>query len=249
MRKCLFTTLTDDYIVAWHPFMLSLLESNPEFNHEFVILDLGLSEESMEYCREYYDNIVFQKPNAGNYSKVNFSKTAPQLQQTYYKLDIFSLFDYDVVVSIDLDVLVLGDISELFTQEEEFSACPAFRENPPRMDRGINSGLFVITNLYEKKYRDMIKIAEPGFSMPDQVVVNKYFSGNINYLPKKYNVEKRMQKSPLAMPIEDVAILHYVGSKPWQMHQRASEREYDDLYKLWWGYYDRENMYQKCKVC
>jgi len=249
MRECLFTTLTDDYVVAWHPFILSLLESNPWFDKDFVILDLGLSQESRDYCSEYYDKIKFVLPQKSNYAKVNFAKTRPSLQQTFYKLDIFALYEYDLIVSIDLDMLVLGDISELFQQHEEFSACATFRENPPRMARDINSGLFVITNMYEDKYRALLKLAEPGHSMPDQAVVNRYFTGNIHYLPKKYNVEKRMQKSPLAMPIEEVAILHYVGAKPWQMHQSASELEYNDIYKLWWDYYVRENLHQKREIC
>lgn len=249
MRKCLFTSLTDDYVVAWHPFILSLRESNPWFDYDFVILDLGLSDETKDYLCEYYDKIIFKKPHKENYAKVNFSKTAASLQQTFYKLDIFALYDYDLVVSADTDLLVLGDISELFDQDEEFSACPSFRENPPRLDRSINSGVFVITNLNDKKYHDLIKIAEPGFSMPDQTAINRYFTGNINYLPKKYNVEKRMQHSPLAMPIDEIAVLHYVGSKPWNMQQKKSEWEYQDLYQLWWEYYDRENMYQKRKVC
>lgn len=238
--SCLFTSMTDDFDVAFGPFWRSFIGHNPWFEMDFVILDLGCSLDTRRYVENLCRFVKWIKPKTENYKKVNMSVTAPRLRSTYYKLDAFSLFEYDTVVSIDLDMIVLQDIREVFTQIEEFSACASFRE-PDRIDRTINSGLFVVNNHREEMYRRLIEIAEPGHAMPDQFPINRYFAGNINYLPKKYNVEKRMQHSSIALPMEEVAILHYVGQNPWELFKNERCQGYEDLEALWWEYYPGED--------
>lgn len=237
--SCLFTSLTDDFDVAMGPFWRSFMKHNQWFDLDFVILDLGCSLDTRNYVKKLYSNVKWIKPKFENYKGVNMAVTMPRLRATYYKLDVFSLYEYDTVVSIDVDMIVLGDMREVFNQVEEFSACASFRA-PDRIDKTINSGLFVINNHREEMYRELIEIARPGHAMPDQFPINKYFAGNINYLPKKYNVEKRMFKSSIALPLEEVTVVHYVGQKPWELVKSEACQGFDDLERLWWDYYPGE---------
>jgi lipopolysaccharide biosynthesis glycosyltransferase len=241
MKTCMFTTLNQNFMIAFKPFMRSFLKHNQWFNLKFFILDLDLDEVDRKECLKEYDKIEFIKPKYDNYKNVNFYVTADKLKSTYYKLDAFSLYNYRVI-SIDLDMIITGSMKEVFNCDSEFAACRSYRINEDRLGDDINSGLFVANNLTEKKYNCLLKIAERGHKMPDQATINIYHKGvEIQHLPKKYNCEKRMwisENEEIKDIIKDYVVVHYVGQKPWELIKRDHESKYENLEKIWWEYFN-----------
>jgi lipopolysaccharide biosynthesis glycosyltransferase len=239
MKCALVTMLNDNFFRVFEAFITSLLKNNPWFNYPIVILDDHCSKDIKNKCLRYYKNIVFRPIQYDNYIGTDFSGTAQRLQCTFYKLDAFSIIEYDRLVFIDLDVLILGDIKDLFTKyREPFCGCPAFALNKDRFRRDINSGVFVINNIdREGTYRRLVNRAKnQKISMPDQKIINIYFGEETFLMDKKYNVEKRMLKSK-KHPIDPV-ILHLVGSKDF-IFGGEGEDGYRSVELLWEEWYTK----------
>jgi len=228
-------------------FIKSLLKNNPWFDLPIILIDIDLTEEDKKKCRKYYDNIEFRKPKKEEYKYVNWRKTQRHLWNTYYTLDIFSYTEYDRVVFIDLDVIVLKNIYYLFSHnlKNNIGGVRAYVKAEDKLLNYINAGVIVVDmcKLPQFFYKNIVAYASQGFRFPEQDTINKYREGKIDFLPKIYNVEKRMLFSDTyPFDINDVAILHYVAIKPWQKARKKShlrdKEEFCALDKLWWEWYN-----------
>lgn len=247
MNIALVSLISDNFLIAFKVFIKSLLEYNPWFNYTFILLDAKCNEETKKECQLLYDKIIFKNINTENYRKVDFNKTVNHLKNTFYKLDIFSLKEYDRIVFIDLDTLILKDIKELFDCEAPIAGVPVFQIGSNRIGGGVNSGVLVINKKFLNLgvYHNLIKIAEykTNLHLPDQIIINKYFNQQIYLLPKIYNCEKRMFLSTdqsVQNIFKEKAILHYVGKKPWQPYDGSPfEKGYESIDELWKEHYRR----------
>jgi len=248
LKKCLCSLITPNFIPGYVGFVKSLLQVHPDFSLDFVLLEIGMTEKDREFCRQYYPKLTFIQPNYKMYEGTNFEITVPHLRNTYYKLDIFSLYKlgYQQAIFIDLDVIVLDRISLLFRDHTEFLAVRSYREACDRLVSTFNSGVFVIGKqwLNEKTYHALVEDIKQGYKLPDQECLNKYFREKTQILPKEYNVEKRMYKSDkFKKTVDKAKILHYVAIKPWQ--DPITRRDYRDkvdfakLEEKWWNIMNR----------
>jgi lipopolysaccharide biosynthesis glycosyltransferase len=238
-RVALVTQLNDDFIIGFKVMVNSLLKNNPWFDLPIIILDDGLTDQGKEVIKSRYKNIIFQPIDKARYEGTNFSITAPKLRCTYYKLDIFNIKDYDRLVFIDSDVVILRDIKELFSCVASFAAVKGYDAIHDIMRRDINSGVFVFNkeSIDKQAYVEMLRIARSGHKMPDQATINMYFKNHITYLEKTFNVEKRMQTTRNFRQILNLAkIVHYVGEKPWQIKTNIREEQYFAIERRWNDY-------------
>lgn len=239
MEIGLVTMLNNEFVIGFKSMINSLKKYNPWFNFPLIILNDGLSEESMEVIRSIYDKVEFQELRKDFYKDVNFSVTAKRLRCTYYKLDFFNIPGYDRLVFIDSDVIILGNIKELFDCQAGFAAVKGYDSVRDILRRDFNSGVFVVNKAYLTTgvYTDLLKLCKKGFKMPDQKTLNLYFGGRTTFLNKVYNVEKRMLYTKnLKRYLENARILHYVGEKPWNKKTTLAEEQYGVLEKKWWEY-------------
>jgi len=246
MEIAMFTVLSKDFLVGYKVFMKSFLYHNPWFDLDFIILDIDLPQEVKGICKEIYPKVIFRKPDYKAYEDVNFSATHQKLQSTYYFLDAFCQYDYDKVVSIDVDMVILDSLEPVFKDTGDgIAACPGYSKRKDRIVKLMNAGLFVVGKKYlnEKTYMDLIEIIKQGFSMPEQKTMNIYFDGKFEWLPKRYNIEKRMMKTRRYRKIlSGMAGLHFVGLKPWQDHSRCPDNEkgYEKFEDIWWTWYHKK---------
>jgi lipopolysaccharide biosynthesis glycosyltransferase len=156
---------------------------------------------------------------------------------TYYRLFIASLFpQYDKIVYLDCDLVVLGDISKMYCTDlgdNIFAAAPeqfvrgtdAFRRyakealgvNP---DAYVNAGVLVINldmfrkNHIEEKFIQLITEYDFDLLDPDQAYLNYLCEGKIYELSKAWNHE------PMPFPClceGEKNIVHYaLYKKPWE---------------------------------
>lgn len=245
MARCLTTLLDDRFVIGAKVFLKSLIRHNPWFEDDFVVIDLGLRARSKIELEKFYHKIKYVEVKRDKYKGVNFKVTDPRIRNTYYTLDVFTL-NYDKIIFMDMDIVVLDDIQKLFNDYNgPFFAARAYSRAGDKLDNRINSGVFVscLNDLPSDAYEHMIRISRPGHVLPDQTVINRYFK-SMQYIDKIYNVEKRMAytkncKREWMMK----RCLHYVGSKPWQsVKANSEEKKYLGVEKIWWKYEGLDNL-------
>lgn len=245
MTKALVALIDDNFIIAYEVFIKSLLKHNPWFDHTIVFLDCGLSNDSKKKILSKYKKVKFEHVRIENYRSINMAKTAKHLRKTYYTFEAFRL-PYDRIVFMDMDLLITGDISEIFDCDKPIAGCKTYSPHQDCLTGTINTGVFVINHqlINMATCKRLIRYCRNGYSMPDQHGINRFFRNQISYLPKKYNVEKRMYKATrdeMKKILEDVRVIHYVAKKPWQKSNAPIDQGFEEVEKLWWDCYN-DNM-------
>ncbi|DBA02998.1 TPA: hypothetical protein N0F65_003186, partial [Lagenidium giganteum] len=158
----------------------------------------------------------------------------------YSKLNIFAMDEFDKIVYIDADAIVLENVDELFERETSFAAAPDVF--PP--DR-FNAGVLVIKPNREFFQQLMSKAnVLKSYDGGDTGFLNMYFPdwfqwGAESRLPFSYNAQRTMywlvnERNPgYWQAIKPLKILHYSSNpKPWEDAKRKG-----DLELLWWQVY------------
>ncbi len=163
---------------------------------------------------------------------------------TFDKLQIWGLTQYEKLVFVDSDMLVLCNIDDLMDREP-FTACAAGNELNDQWIY-LNSGLIVIQpdKAVEKAMIDSIPAvirSLPNASVGDQDVINKYVADWVQrpelHLPESYNMiathvsvyDNRLGYAWRKSEGRPMRVLHFIGKiKPWM---RPGLR--DCLHILW----------------
>lgn len=245
---------TDDNYIPYLDVAIASLIANasPDYAYRLIVLNTGLKPE----------NIAKVKQNERPGVAIDFVDITPSVEHikaclknvyhfsvvTYYRLFIASLFpQYDKIIYLDCDLVVLGDISELYRTalgENILGAAPEqfvqntaeFRRYADRAlglcpDDYINAGVLLINlkafreNHIEEKFIKLITEYQFDLLDPDQAYLNYLCRGKIHVLPNGWN------KEPMPLPCEGAkSIVHYaLYKKPWQ---------YDDVIdgEYFWHY-------------
>lgn len=161
------------------------------------------------------------------------------------KLNIWNLIEFEKILYIDADCIVLTSIDDLFNIESNFAAAPDVF--PP--DR-FNAGVMVVQPS-ELIFQDMLsKVPQlVSYDGGDTGFLNAYFpswfTSTTNKLPFKYNAQRILfwftyAKNPGYWNVlHPIAILHYSSSpKPWDCPQsRTAASVGGDLEWIWWQVY------------
>lgn len=235
---CLFLSLNSTYIIGYRVFIQSFLYHNRWFDGDLVIMDLNLSDEDKEYVSTFYKKIFFIKPNYENYKDVNIDTLYNKnFINNYYKLDIFSYTKYEKIVSMDCDMLITGDLSDLFFKNYSFGAVPiAFRinhEKPP-----FNGGLIVLDSKFncESNYNLVLSKIKTPYKFAEQDLLNDLYKNVYTKIDKTYNSEKRLLDSKDAEElniINNAKVIHFVGGKPWDKVKAIVDLGYEVLENKW----------------
>ena len=254
---------TDDNYIPYLDVAISSLIANASSGYEYriIVLNTGLDEENVRKVKrnekegfiidfvdisDEVENIKSRFKNVYHFSVV-----------TYYRLFIASLFpQYDKVLYLDCDLVVLGDVSELYNvelSENIIGAAPeAFVRNTPEFrlyaktalgvdpDGYVNAGVLLMNlrefrkNLIEERFVKLITEYDFDLLDPDQAYLNYLCLGKIHVLPNGWN------KEPMDLPCEGKKnIVHYaLYKKPWQ---------YDDVMdgEYFWQYAAKSPFYER----
>ncbi|CCI39581.1 unnamed protein product [Albugo candida] len=164
------------------------------------------------------------------------------LNSAYTKLHIFGLKEYQKIVYIDADALILTNIDELFDLDTNFAAAPDIF--PP--DR-FNAGVLVVKPDYNVFQELLAKArAVKSYDGGDTGFLNLVFPDwferdAISRLHFRYNAQRTMHwlvnsKNPgYWEALKPLKILHFSSNpKPWEETKRIGELE-----MTWWTYYTK----------
>ncbi len=252
---------TDDNYIPYLDVAISSLIANAstEFTYRLNVLHTGLQPENIAkvMARQrpgFVIDFIDISRQIGSI-KGHFKNVYHFSVVTYYRLFIASLFpQYDKIVYLDCDLVVLGDISELYNTplgDNILGAAPEqYVQNTPQFrryaklalgvdpDGYVNAGVLVMNlkafreNKIEEAFIDLITRHNFDLLDPDQAYLNYLCQGRIRVLPNGWN------KEPMPLPCEGKKnIVHYaLYKKPWQ---------YDDVMDggYFWRYAVRSPFY------
>jgi len=256
----IFFSTDDNYIPYLDVAIASLIaNASGDYTYRIMVLNTGLQDANMAKVKQnerpgFYIEFMDISDRMENI-KSHFRNVYHFSVVTYYRLFIASLFpQYDKIIYLDCDLVVLGDIAELYntslgdnilaaapemyvqsTVEFRLYAREALGVDP---DGYVNAGVLVI-NLQafrENKIEDQFVelITKYGFDLldPDQAYLNYLCREKIYVLPNGWN------KEPIEIPCEGKKnIVHYaLYKKPWQ---------YDDVMdgEYFWHYAEKSPFY------
>ncbi len=253
---------SDDNYIPYLDVAIRSLIANASKNYRYTIniLNTGVSQENIDMVmKNNADNVTIKFRDITEDIKPIKNKLKGLYHfsvEMYYRLFIENIFpEYDKVIYLDCDIVVVGDISKLYNTKLEDKWIGGVTEriiyNDPVFSKYvkattgvdpinyINSGILLM-NL--KKLRE-VNLAEQFMYVlskynvdvidPDQAYINFLCRDKIKYLPNGWN------KEPLPEEAEGgLNIIHYaLYKKPWQ---------YDDIINVeyFWKYAKMSPFYQ-----
>ena len=257
----IFFSTDDNYIPYLDVAIRSLIaNASTDYTYRIIVLNTGLSE----------DNISTVKKNERKGVSIDFKDISAEVENirshfknmyhfsvvTYYRIFIASLFpEYDKIIYLDCDLVLLGDVSKLYLTDmgdSILAACPdqfvsrtyEFRQYAEKAigvdpDGYVNAGVLLM-NLteyrkckIEEKFVDLITGFDFDLVDPDQAYLNYLCRGKIFTLPNGWN------KAPTPIPCEgEKNLVHYnLYKKPWQ-YDDVIDGEYFWIYAKTSPFYD-----------
>jgi alpha-N-acetylglucosamine transferase len=154
-------------------------------------------------------------------------------QEIYFKIEVFKLRQWDRIVYLDCDTIVMDDISPLWDMTQYAGkGLYAVRETAemgshPDVIGKFNTGVMVINPplIHPDSHRRMVEIAHrmKSYDGSDQGVINRYFT-DMERSPGELEVEYNVMVSAKKLGkwnqvVKDrLRILHYVNFiKPWSL--------------------------------
>lgn len=232
---------TNNYLMG----VLALNENLKRFNSKYGLICLineNITEETRNVLKKH--NINYKEFKSVKYN-VDFECA---WNYTFDKFNVFLLEEYEKVVCLDADLLILSNLDFLFDYETPAMVI----DNPTYTDR-YNSGVMVITPSKETfEMLDALKEKESKKNcvLGDQNILNDYYLENytIHRIPDEYNVIRTItkEKIPYLDPfsgeeqmryrvienaiVDDPAVIHYIGeNKPFSIDTQFAEIN-SDLY-------------------
>ncbi|MEV5673957.1 MULTISPECIES: glycosyltransferase [unclassified Streptomyces] len=218
-RRVAFASFVDEnYLPGFLTLLRSLALSNPQVCEDFLVLHDGLRPDSVARIRALHPRVDFRRVDAEHYdSYAKGDQDNYLVRKAYFILDVFRVRDYDTVITLDTDMVVLGDLGELLQLRDGLAAVPQFFYGQHK----LNSGLLVIQREYlsDTFCAELDEVGRAGtyeLDKHDQGILNAVLDGGFVHLDARYNFVKRRLSGDLPVP-EDTAILHFTGRhKPWQ---------------------------------
>lgn len=215
--------------------LIALIRSIRNFTNTKIIVLCSENENTELLLKEKNIEIFKIKPisNPNSHGQSRF-------KDTYNKLRIFDFIEYDKLVYIDSDCIVLKDIDKLFNLRTEISAAPDWGL---KYAEGFNSGVIVFTpseklkNLIYDSLQKDVASSDGG----DQGFLNAILKDKITYISPEFNYLKRnFDKRSWVYDKDNISVLHYVGIKPWDILD--FDPKYESLNEIWLNTLSKEDL-------
>lgn len=246
MKQSIVLATDNSYLVQAETTIKSILVHNTDvciyvLNSDiapewFKLLNAKLRNVNSEVISIHVDQNMFNSYKTGDL--INYT--------TFFRYLIPDLVTSDRSLYLDCDLLVTGDLSELFYMDMEEKpvaavASPyAWESNP----YGFNAGVLLIDNelwrknSYISKLIQLTEEKQAEVAMADQSILNIFFQHNWKEIDSTYNYLVGLDYNYRAAELSRLEtslpkITHFAGThKPWHTYSSTRLRE------LWWTYRD-----------
>jgi len=241
-KYCLATVTSQNYFQWTMTMIFSFLKNNPWFGGDIVVICKDLPPEMIGDLR-LFDRLKIIEPSGDLLKKIDILvNEAPKFEKVssrFFSLEIFSLHNYDKILFLDSDMIIVKSIEEIFSLHDSFYASAQlcyykgkgrngftfhtelkkddqtyFIENP------VNTGFMLIDGniLNGLHYSGLCEMLNPtlwsfiSLNYTDELVINRYFRDKITLLDIRYNYRARAArifKEQENISIEDAKIIHF----------------------------------------
>lgn len=222
--KAYITLLSTDWYIDG---TLCLYQSLKEVNSQYpliVAISSTISQENRDILSKLnIDYIVLEDFSFNEECReMLYAMGAENWAETALKLRIFGLTQFEKLVYLDSDLLILKNIDELFDREHLTAAQDSPMIFPDKDHKLLNAGLMVIEPS-KKIEEDLIEIAKNA-NMQDQDIIRSYYPNWLKqrklHLPITFNIFAPFITNYLAQGIKekDIRVLHFIGKqKPYNL--------------------------------
>ena len=247
MKKYSYVTLLTNDSYAYG--VILLLESMKKVNtkyplHVLITEDVSLPTieilNQLDVTYELVDKIEMPKELMDYNMAINPS-VAGTWRYCWTKFHIFHQNQFDKIIFLDADIMLLKNIDHLFKKSHMTGAIDGEYFNLwPDWDH-INAGCIVIEPS-EKTFNDIVNFASslkidelPNYIIADQEVINLYYKDwpkqKECHLNKYYNIFPPYVLPQMTEDIKENAyFLHFVGRKPWIFWTKNEVEQYDEYF-------------------
>jgi len=173
----------------------------------------------------------------------NPSDKMARFRDTYTKLSVFAFEQWDRLVFLDADTIVMQNIDDLFLKD---GFCAA-----PDIGMGLNvstfnSGVFKFDPSIELFDRMIARIGEiESYDGGDQGFLNIFFADWSSLDPAYNSLRRVYDHMPSLFDLNAIKVLHFVGPKPWHAMERRNNA-YKFLDDLWFSQLSRTQLIALC---
>lgn len=248
MKAYITTLSTDNYVDGVINLKKSLMKVNSQYPL-FAYVDRFLKQETLDRLKEENIEYITQKnkielPNS--ILENNTKNGVTHWTNTFIKLDLFRLIEFDKLVYLDSDMMIFENIDELFNKPH-ISAVVAGKEYRGNEKwEEFNSGLMVIEpkkDALKGIEKHIQKISKEKTSFGDQDILNSFYSDwkykyNLHLNPQynmfaiytDYYVKKLgfklLNKNNTSKKEEIIKVVHFTGrDKPWMLSKKTILRK------------------------
>lgn len=247
------TMSTDDnYCMHTCSLIMSILKNSDEDYYKFYIFysNSGLSKKNRDYLAHYFQNyncaLIFKEINRKIFSDLTCSIDHIS-EAANYRIISFDMIPEKRVIYLDIDMIVLSNLRELFNfniKDFPVGAVSDYALGLFDKKQYFNSGMLLVdlqkwkAKKYSKKLIDYLKKNDGLLNYPDQDALNHILKNKWLNLPLKFNRQKiiyelnerdlGIKESSLKDLRKRPAIIHYTGPiKPWHFrYVFPDKREY-----------------------
>jgi len=276
MRTCVCTITDNNFVIGVVTMLYSFFETNKWYDGDVIIFYSDIICPLSFFNRNKIEkqfinkNIKFKKVDESKYEsimKLKLVRTVPSI----FTFEAFEL-DYDRVVYLDADMIVINDVKHLFDisydlgvtidEWKTYNKTPSLSKLYHKTGyEEFNGGLFSIGKaLLNKGIRDKLiehTKTQKSWKLWDQTILNSYFHENLNqiyYFGSDFNSLKRCFDNSHINRYKKFRpnIIHYVGKKPWSgdSKERSQGRIFNysninDIWKKWNTQINNDNIYNQ----
>lgn len=245
-----------DYVLGATALLRSLRRTNTEADL-VVLYTPGVDDEDLVALKAFEPRLgrCDRLPTSGDFNerheKGRLHRAAPFTKggkpvfhtplDNFVKLRLWQLAEYDRVVFIDADALVLQNCDRLF-EYPQFCAAPNVYEGLADFHR-LNSGVFTARPSLETYENMLTALDRPDafWRRTDQTFLENHFP-DWHGLPVFYNMLQYVWFNlPDLWSWKEIHILHYQYEKPWQAAHDKAER-LRPLIELWQSFATGDGM-------
>jgi len=237
----------DNYAQHLGVTLVSILENyHGKQKIEFYILDNNITSENVEKIKQIgvnYKVVLFFYKVSENFFK-DFPEVNYLSRATYSRIFIPKLLSKSIekVLYLDSDIVVLGDISQLYNQDLQKYSMGAIRDVMAKeilriyFDKSLsdyfNAGVLLINlrkwrqNKFFQYLPKFIELHKNELLRADQDILNCLLKDDWLPLDKKFNLDLKRSKLNLE-PAKGTVVLHYSDKiKPWQYMFYGKSQKY-----------------------
>jgi len=245
------TMSTDDnYCGHMCALMKSILKnSNRKYNFYIFYTKKDLNESNRKLVSNLfssYDCKISFKEIDGKIFEKSILNDEYISSATYFRLMSFNKINKDRVIYLDLDIIVMGDLGELYDSNlrgHTLGAVPDYILGLKDKKEYFNAGVLLIDlnkwkeENYTKKCLSYLQNNGHNLRYADQDILNEIFKGEWKSLPLKFNRQKiiwdygpktfGISKKEYDKLIKYPGIIHYTGPvKPWSFKYVFPDKKY-----------------------